>query len=198
MSSQMRRRQFDHFGFVAGIYDRVITTSAAERLAALARLTPADRLLDAGGGTGRVATQLRPHVGHLAVLDLSYGMLRQAVRKGFLAPCQGVAEALPFADATFTKIVAVDTLHHFGSQADAALELLRVLAPGGCLVVEEPDIRQLVVKLVALGEKLALMRSRFLPPDVVADLFLTPMTSVRVVEEPPNYWVVVDKHARGE
>lgn len=195
--SRIRRMPFDHFGLVAGIYDRVITTSAADRLRSLARLTPDDRLLDAGGGTGRVATQLRAHVGLLAVLDLSYGMLKQAALKSDLTPCQGAAEALPFADHAFDKIVAVDTFHHFGRQVEAAQELLRILAPGGCMVIEEPDIRQFSVKLVALGERLALMRSRFLPPDLVVELFSTPLTRVRVVEEAPNYWVVVEKGRGG-
>jgi ubiquinone/menaquinone biosynthesis C-methylase UbiE len=190
---RVRRMPFDHFGLVAGIYERVITTSAAERLCALARLTTGDRLLDAGGGTGRIATELRAHVGQLAVLDLSYGMLKQAVLKDGLTPCQGAAEAIPFADHAFTKIVAVDTFHHFGHQVEAARELLRVLAPGGSMVIEEPDIRSFSVKLVALGERLALMRSRFQPPDVLVRLFSTPTTQVRVVEEGTNYWVVVDK-----
>jgi ubiquinone/menaquinone biosynthesis C-methylase UbiE len=195
--SRVRRIPFDHFGLVAGIYDRVITTTAAERLRDLARLTAGDRLLDAGGGTGRVATRLRAHVGSLAVLDLSYDMLQQATLKDDLTPCQGAAEALPFADHAFDKIVAVDTFHHFDRQSEAAGELLRVLAPGGCMVIEEPDIRQFSVKLVALGEKLALMRSRFLPPDALVAYFATSVTRVRVVEEAPNYWVVVDKVADG-
>jgi len=191
--SRVRRTAFDHFGLVAGIYDRVITTSAAERLRHLAQLGPEDRLLDAGGGTGRIATELREHVRSLAVFDLSYGMLREAARKDDLTPCQGAVEALPFGDGAFTKIVAVDTFHHFGHQPAAARELLRVLAPGGRLVIEEPDIRYGSVKLVALGERLALMRSRFLRPDALMRHFEAPRTRMRLVEEAPNYWVVVEK-----
>jgi len=36
---------------------------------------------------------------------------------------------------------------------------LRVLAPGGRLVIEEPDVERTPVRLIALAEKLALMRS---------------------------------------
>ena len=71
----------------------------------------------------------------------------------------------------------VDAFHHFvqpsaaQAQPVAATELLRVLKPGGRLVVEEPDIRRPGVKMIALMEKVLLMRSRFLTPDELAAVF---------------------------
>ena len=191
----MRRwlASFDHFGIVAPVYDRGIRTQAIERLRTLADLTPVDWVLDVGGGTGRIAEGLLPYVGGVCVLDRSLRMLQQATSKGRLACCLGAVEALPFAEGTFTKIVAVDSFHHFRDQAGAASELLRVLAPGGCLVIEEPDIRRFPVKLVALGETLALMRSRFRAPVELAQYFASPNTQVRVVEQSPNFWAVVEK-----
>jgi demethylmenaquinone methyltransferase/2-methoxy-6-polyprenyl-1,4-benzoquinol methylase len=120
-------------------------------------------------------------------------MLQQAADKGRLTSCLGRAEALPFAEAAFTKIVAVDTFHHFQHQAGAACELLRVLAPGGRLVIEEPDIRQFPVKLIAFAETLALMRSHFRAPAALVRYFASPDTHVHVVEERPNFWAVVEK-----
>ncbi|MBN1248010.1 MAG: methyltransferase domain-containing protein [Anaerolineae bacterium] len=188
-----RLRLFDHFSLVAPFYDRVIRTKAIDRLRVLADLAEDDFVLDAGGGTGRIAQELRPHVRGICVLDRSLGMLAQAMAKDGLISCLGGVEALPFADHRFAKIVAVDTFHHFRQQDAAAAELLRVLAPGGRLVIEEPDIRQFSVKLVALGETLALMRSHFHPPAALVHYFSTPVTRVRVVEQAPNYWVVVEK-----
>ncbi len=188
-----RREPFDHFQVVAPIYDRVIRSRALDRLRTLAHLTTATLLLDVGGGTGRIAEGLRPYVRGICVLDRSFGMLHQATAKGGLAPCLGSAERLPFADGTFSSIVAVDTFHHFRGQSAAATELLRVLAPGGRLVIEEPDIRSPAVKLVAAGETLALMRSRFHPPAALRQYFATPTTQVFVVEQDPNYWLVVEK-----
>lgn len=189
-----RLNLFDHFGLVAPIYDRVIRTKAIDRLRALADLTPDDFVLDVGGGTGRIAEDLRPYVRGVFVLDRSIGMLAQAAAKDGLVSCLGGAEALPFGDGAFARIVAVDTFHHFRQQTAAARELLRVLAPGGRLVLEEPDIRQFSVKLVALGETLALMRSRFHTPAALVQYFSTPATRVRIVEHAPNFWVVVEKN----
>ena len=96
----------------------------------------------------------------VVICDPSPAMLRQARGKGLRA-CASVAEHLPFADRSFERIVVVDTFHHLHDQRLAAAELLRVLRPGGRLVVEEPDIRRRVVKFAALLERLLLMRSRF-------------------------------------
>ncbi len=187
----------NHFDFAAPVYDRVIRGQSIDRLRALARLTTDDWLLDIGGGTGRIAQGLRPYVRGVCVLDRSSGMLREAASKGALAPCRAGAEALPFESGAFAKIVAVDAFHHIQEQAAAAQEFLRVLAPGGTLVIEEPDIRRASVKLVALGEAVALMRSHFLKPSALTRFFATAEVRIRVVEEAPNFWVVVEKSLPG-
>ncbi len=157
----------DHFDLLARIYERVIPPPDPADLITLLGLPSRGWLLDAGGGTGRVAGALRPYVDHVVVSDLSLGMLHQASRKDALAPVRAHAERLPFADGCFDRIVVVDALHHFCDQEDAIADLLRVMAPGGRLVIEEPDSTRFVVKLVALAEKLALMRSRFLTPEAI-------------------------------
>jgi hypothetical protein len=49
------------------------------------------------------------------------------------------------------------------------------------------------VKLIAIAEKLALMRSRFLSPPAIAGLFRHPNARVRVETEKHNAWVIVEK-----
>ena len=61
-------------------------------------------------------------------------------------------------------------LHHFNDHDTAIRELLRVLRPKGRLIIDEPDIKRFSVKVVALLEKLALMRSRFLPAEEIRAL----------------------------
>ncbi|MFW6135497.1 MAG: class I SAM-dependent methyltransferase [Chloroflexota bacterium] len=160
----------DHFDFLAPIYDIVIPPADPARLRELLRLPTQGRVLEAGGGTGRVSSRLLPMVGTLVINDLSRPMLKQAQPKGALLPVQSYVEQLPFPDASFSRVLAVDALHHFHDRHAAIGELLRVLEPGGRLVIEEPDIKRLPVKMIALLEKIALMGSHFLSEEEIRAL----------------------------
>lgn len=148
-----------HFDLIARFYDTFIFSFDATRVKELLQIAPGELLLDAGGGTGRIAAAMGPEY-RAIVCDLSMNMLQEARQKGFPVCCARV-EALPFADDAFKNIVMVDTCHHLPNHIGAARELLRVLHPNGRLVVEEPDIDHFGVKLIALGEKLMLMGSHF-------------------------------------
>jgi ubiquinone/menaquinone biosynthesis C-methylase UbiE len=120
-------------------------------------------------------------------------MLVEARRKAGLHPVCSHTERLPFPDGFFARIIMVDAFHHVCNQSQTAAELWRVLRPGGRLVIEEPDIRAFAVKLMAAGEKLALMRSRFLSPSRIAALFHYPDARVYVTTGKSTAWIIVDK-----
>jgi ubiquinone/menaquinone biosynthesis C-methylase UbiE len=182
----------DHFDLVAGLYDRAGKFTPTEPLLGLLSLRPNNRLLDAGGGTGRVAVTLREMAGEVIVVDMSSGMLRRAAEKGLpsvLAP----AEFLPFASASMDRVIMVDALHHVKSQRLTISALWRVLAPGGRIVIIEPDIRKMSVKLIAVMEKMLLMRSHFLSGDAIASLFSNLGAKMRVVYYEMNVLIVAEK-----
>jgi ubiquinone/menaquinone biosynthesis C-methylase UbiE len=189
-----RRLRLDHFSLVAPIYDLVFGRMPDDRLRKLLELPAQGWLLDAGGGTGRVSHGLRDQVGGVVLIDLSPGMLGQASRKDGLVRTQAQVERLPFREGAFDRIIVVDALHHFGDQWAAAGELMRVLAPGGRLVIEEPNVDRWLIKLLALAERLTLMRSRFYPPEAMARMFRAHGGRVTShTDHPINAWVVVDK-----
>ena len=153
-------------------------------------------LLDAGGGTGRIAQFLRTNTTRVLVADESMEMLREAGRKDGLLSICSQAEHTPFRNGCFDGIIVVDALHHVADQGRTAQELWRVLKPGGRIVIEEPDVRSFGVKLMALAEKLALMRSHFITPPEIAGLFRAANARVRVERDGGTAWVVVDKDIR--
>lgn len=148
----------DLFSWIAPLYDRLFRPPDREMLLWL-NIRGGELVLDVGGGTGRVTSILRD-AGRVIVIDPSLGMLAQAKKRGLMVCCAR-AEALPFASEIADVVVVVDAFHHFSDHLRAAGELMRVLKKGGRLFVEEPDITNLAVKFLALGENFLFMRSRF-------------------------------------
>lgn len=184
----------DHFDVLAPFYERVIPPADPAILRDVLRLPTDGWLLDAGGGTGRASSPLRPLVGNLVVSDPSQPMLQQASARNSLHPVGAYSEGLPFDTASFDRVLVVDALHHFCDQRAAIADLLRVLKPGGRLVIEEPDIGTLPVKLIAAAEKLLLMRSHFYAPAQIQAMAEQLGAQARIdYKNRFEAWVVVDK-----
>lgn len=183
---------FDHFNLVAGLYDRSAQFTLNEQLLQLLAISPENILLDAGGGTGRVASAFRGLVRKVIVADLSLGMLRHALSKG-LASVYTPVEHLPFQSMSFDRVVMVDVLHHVFDHRLTAYELWRVLNPGGRILIIEPDFRKFIVKLLALGEKALLMRSHFLSCEKIAALFKNENAHVDIINFGHDVIVLVEK-----
>jgi demethylmenaquinone methyltransferase/2-methoxy-6-polyprenyl-1,4-benzoquinol methylase len=184
---------FDHFGLLAPIYERFINSSPPKKLIEIARLPISGSLLDVGGGTGRVSQFLIKEASQVFIADLSLKMLLESHRKIGLKPVCSYSERLPFPENYFERIIMIDTLHHVVDQKQTTKELWRVLKPGGRIIIEEPNIQHWGVKLVALGEKIALMRSHFLNPSEITDLFRSFPGEKQTHLENYFSWFVIDK-----
>jgi ubiquinone/menaquinone biosynthesis C-methylase UbiE len=183
-----------HFDWLAPVYDRFAPPARLDILRELLRPPLAGRLLDAGGGTGRVTFPLQPLFREVVVLDLSRAMLKQSRRKHGLEPIQADAGQLPFPGDTFDRILTVDSLHHFAGQQVVICELMRVLKPGGLLIIEEFNISCLPVKLLALVEKVLLMGSHFSTHRRITEMLSAcGAASITCTQNHFSLWVVGEK-----
>lgn len=110
-----------------------------KRVLDAAQVKPGDRVLDVACGTGvltRAASERAGTKGTVIGLDINEGMLAVAEKK---APSiewkQGLAESLPFEDASFDAVVSQFGLMFFEDRSVAIREMSRVLSPGGHLAV---------------------------------------------------------------
>ena len=100
------------------------------------------RALDFGCGIGRVALALAPRAERVVGVDVSSAMVAEARRRAGDLPNVAFeatdGRALPFADASFDLVLAVDSFPYLvrAGVLDAQLaEIARVLRPGGDLLV---------------------------------------------------------------
>ncbi|MEA3326795.1 MAG: methyltransferase domain-containing protein [Chloroflexota bacterium] len=185
--------KFDHFNLISPIYDLVFGRGDAKKIVGLTDLRKDHVLLDVGGGTGRVTVRFKMICNNLLVVDSAMNMLRKAREKRIRAIC-AQSERLPFRDRKFDRIIMVDTLHHVRDQQQTLNEMWRLLAPGGKLIIEEPDIHHFAVKLIALGEKLLLMRSHFLTHQKILEMCqFSKEATVDFLRENGIAWIIITR-----
>ena len=182
------------FDLLGPIYDRVIQPKAPDAFNQPLKLPTDGWLLDVGGGTGRASSGLKDAVRHMVICDLSTPMLREAQTKGIQNLVQASATHLPFAEETFDRIMVIDALHHMPEQKETVGEILRTLKSSGRLLIEEPDIHLFGVKLIALMEKLALMKSFFHSPDQIKEMAESFGARAQIASDGKgSAWVMADK-----
>lgn len=133
----------DQFGPRAASYVTSAVHSRGEDLEALADLIgdrPDAVALDLGCGGGHAAFRLAPKVKQVIAYDLSEAMVNvvraEGQRRGVvnLQVQQGVAERLPYPDASFDIVVSRYSTHHWHDVNGGLREARRVLKPGGSAV----------------------------------------------------------------
>lgn len=185
--------KFDHFHIIGPLYDHIFGRHVDRELVEIAEVGPDERVLDVGGGTGRVSILFRPSVQSVIVSDAALGMLRQAKARGLWAVAS-TAEKLPYAPDQFDLVIMVDAFHHVADQQATLDEMWRMLKPGGRIIIEEPDIDKFAVKLIAVGEKLLLMRSHFKRPEVIAGMALRGRRGGSIIlRKGGNAWIIINK-----
>jgi ubiquinone/menaquinone biosynthesis C-methylase UbiE len=96
------------------------------------------KILDIGCGTGAMLDELAPF-GTVVGADFFPEALQFCVTRGVTADlARADVRRLPFADASFDVVTAMDIIEHIDDDKAASCEIFRVLKPGGRLFVTVP------------------------------------------------------------
>jgi len=143
------------FDGIAGVYDLLNTAMTAglhhrwrARAADLARVGPGSHVLDVATGTGDLAIELAGRVapdGEVVGSDFAEGMLARARAKGAARPATaaslrfewGDALGLPYDDDAFDAATVGFGARNFADLGRGLEEMVRVVRPGGRVVVLE-------------------------------------------------------------
>lgn len=102
--------------------------------------------LDVGSGSGDDALALAAASSVRVVgVDSSETMVAEAGKRGLEEALVADAHALPFQDASFDGCWADRVFQHLADPEQALVELVRVMKPGGRIVVADPDYDTQVV-----------------------------------------------------
>ena len=155
------------FDIVAPLYD--IMHFGAQKtfreMESIVSFESPDKVLDLGGGTGRIAKLLIDKVQSVTVVDSSKEMVKQCQQKYPRISCiHAAAENLPLAKSSINKILMVDAFHHFRSQEQVIKKVKRVLVQKGKVLIEEFNPTTIGGLFVVSVEKILRMGSIFHTP----------------------------------
>ncbi len=153
----IRRRDTDDAGFIPALRFNVLTPlfdyvaavavrdrAIKRRVLAHAAIASGEDVLDVGCGTGTLAVAAARAAPGVSVtgLDADPSILARARKRAAatgpeVAFDEGRSNALPYADASFDLVLSTLFFHHLpdDSKRQTAAELVRVLRPGGRVVV---------------------------------------------------------------
>ncbi|MGE0057405.1 MAG: class I SAM-dependent methyltransferase [Dehalococcoidia bacterium] len=97
------------------------------------------RLLDIGCGLGAYVRAFSRYSDRAYGIDIDAKRVETGVEEGLSGLVAGVGESLPFADGVFDGILLNEVLEHVNNDRETVREALRVLRPGGRIVIFVPN-----------------------------------------------------------
>jgi SAM-dependent methyltransferase len=122
--------------------------------AAAALLDGGEALLDVGCSDGELVARVAGRYRRTVAADIAPAAVAAAARRHGEAArwiCLDASRTLPFADSSFSTVVSLSTLQYLFDPSAFLAEVHRVLAPGGRLLVETPNMAYLPQRLRLLA-----------------------------------------------
>jgi SAM-dependent methyltransferase len=138
------------FGKPSGFFGKILARGMAwghrdfyKNTAEVLDLQQDDKYLEIGFGSGLFIKKYASHVARIAGLDLSEEMVsmarsinRKLIESGKAEFKQGNVSSLPWGESEFSVVVGIETFFFWQEPMESLMEIYRVLAPGGRLVLE--------------------------------------------------------------
>jgi ubiquinone/menaquinone biosynthesis C-methylase UbiE len=125
-------------GWMVGHMMAMTTADRSEWVFSLLDLRPEDRVLEIGFGPGTDVLRASRMVSFVAGVDHSDMMVKQAsrrnaaaIREGRVKIQLGTASQLPYPEAHFDKVLAINSAQFWKDSVSTLTEVARVLRPGG-------------------------------------------------------------------
>jgi len=109
---------------------QMILEAAGQRLAG--------RLLENGCGVGMYVDHLAPYTGMIIGMEIEYERAREAAKRSDNI-LSAAGESLPFPTDSFDLILSHEVLEHVEDDQIAVKEMVRVLKPGGRIILFAPN-----------------------------------------------------------
>jgi SAM-dependent methyltransferase len=157
-------------------------------------------ILDVGCGGGRTLSKLaaRAPLGRVDGVDYAQGSVAASrgrnadlIRAGRVNVRHATVSKLPFSDGTFDLVTAIETQYYWPDLPNDMREILRVLKPGGALLIVAESYRGGKHDWLQ-GPVLRLLGSTPLTPQDNRELFLgAGYVDVQVIENQDKGWICV-------
>jgi SAM-dependent methyltransferase len=119
-------------------------------------LSSKDNCLDLGCGPGGFLALMAPLCKKIIGADISPDFVAECtttISNAHITNASAIlldGDNLPFANDEFDKIIMIDTIHHLEFPDQVMIEILRILKPGGVLLIFEPNKWNPLLALLSL------------------------------------------------
>jgi O-antigen/teichoic acid export membrane protein/ubiquinone/menaquinone biosynthesis C-methylase UbiE len=123
-------------------FKKILYATRVKKIMEMLDIKPSDAVLEIGCGEGYYTNKILEKTGNVVASDISGKFLEKAkkntknkARDYVVCP----AEKIPFPDNSFDKILMSEVIEHLLDWKDGAKETLRVLKPGGSVIISTPS-----------------------------------------------------------